>query len=223
MLLFGCLLLVLPQVVVLFQQPVRPLECRLSMSKAGGEEVKALKGALLEAISLERKGKTSLSEVLAATEALEALDKRRAAATGRWSLVFSTLREAPKSEDGPLQALSNQVYETLFRFAPALAGGGTDLLKVKNEQLLTEDGRLENVVEAFDVKIKVRGTAKGDDEVMEVVFEEFRVEAGPFVKFTLPLPRPRGSIVSTFVDDDLRISRGSRGGLFILKRLPPSK
>lgn len=35
----------------------------------------------------------------------------------------------------------------------------------------------------------------------------------------IPLPRPKGSIVTTFCDEDLRISRGGQGGLFIVNRL----
>ena len=36
---------------------------------------------------------------------------------------------------------------------------------------------------------------------------------------TLPLPRPVGIIRTTFCDNTVRLSRGSRGGLFVLKRI----
>ena len=35
----------------------------------------------------------------------------------------------------------------------------------------------------------------------------------------IPLPRPLGSLRTTHCDDELRISRGGRGGVFVLKRL----
>lgn len=38
----------------------------------------------------------------------------------------------------------------------------------------------------------------------------------------LPLPRPRGTLNTTFCDDTLRVSRGGRGGLFITNRAPSS-
>ena len=36
----------------------------------------------------------------------------------------------------------------------------------------------------------------------------------------VPLPRPVGSLRTTFCDATLRVSRGARGGVFVLKRLP---
>ena len=35
----------------------------------------------------------------------------------------------------------------------------------------------------------------------------------------LPLPRPVGSLTTTWCDDDMRISRGGRGGIFVLRRI----
>jgi hypothetical protein len=40
--------------------------------------------------------------------------------------------------------------------------------------------------------------------------------AGPL---KLPLPRPVGSLRTTFCDDDIRIARGGRGGVFVTKRI----
>ena len=34
----------------------------------------------------------------------------------------------------------------------------------------------------------------------------------------IPLPSPRGSLTTTFVDDTLRISKGGKGGLFVAAR-----
>ena len=35
----------------------------------------------------------------------------------------------------------------------------------------------------------------------------------------VPLPRPLGSLTTTHCSDEMRISRGGRGGVFVLKRL----
>jgi hypothetical protein len=67
------------------------------------------------------------------------------------------------------------------------------------------------------IDIRVFGTARptDDEDTLEIIFEGFELGLLP----TIPLPRPVGRIVTTFVDEDLRLSRGSRGGLFVLKRI----
>ena len=67
------------------------------------------------------------------------------------------------------------------------------------------------------IDIRVFGAARQteDEDTLEICFEGFELGGLP----TIPLPRPVGRIVTTFVDDDLRLSRGSRGGLFVLKRI----
>ena len=67
------------------------------------------------------------------------------------------------------------------------------------------------------IDIRVFGAARptNDEDTLEICFEGFELGGLP----TIPLPRPVGRIVTTFVDDDLRLSRGSRGGLFVLKRI----
>ena len=67
------------------------------------------------------------------------------------------------------------------------------------------------------IDIRVFGAARATDDAdtLEICFEGFELGGLP----TIPLPRPVGRIVTTFVDDDLRLSRGSRGGLFVLKRI----
>ena len=55
-----------------------------------------------------------------------------------------------------------------------------------------------------------------DDDVLTVAFTSFEVaEAGGL---RIPLPRPVGSLRTTHCDD-LRISRGGKGGIFVLKRI----
>ena len=59
------------------------------------------------------------------------------------------------------------------------------------------------------------------DRDLAVVFTSFEVgRAGaPAPLLALPLPRPRGRLVTSWSDGALRISRGGRGGLFILSRV----
>lgn len=146
--------------------------------------------------------------------------------------------------DGSLpRRASDALYKTLFRYLPALAGGQerSDAdrgppWKVANEQLVdtragtvdnTVDLRLSDATAPLAVRIRVRGTAEpvvADDEtLLNIVFTQFSVGPAPGARFpptvTLPLPRPVGSLRTTFCDDDLRLSRGGRGGIFVLKRL----
>mmetsp|Transcript_146809 Transcript_146809/g.469082 ORF Transcript_146809/g.469082 Transcript_146809/m.469082 type:complete len:98 (-) Transcript_146809:68-361(-) len=78
------------------------------------------------------------------------------------------------------------------------------------------------------LRITVEGEATpdegGDAASLRVVFTQFGVsvvgDAPEWLRSlpALPLPRPQGSVQTTFVDEDLRVSRGGRGGLFVLRR-----
>ena len=94
-------------------------------------------------------------------------------------------------------------------------------MKVANEQFVDEAGGVVDnkvAIKAFGqtLRLRVFGTAKStpDPDVLEIRFDGFEINGG----LTIPLPRPVGKIRTTFVDDDMRLSRGSRGGLFVLKR-----
>jgi len=55
---------------------------------------------------------------------------------------------------------------------------------------------------------------------LDVTFTEFTVGIpNRLAPIRIPLPRPRGYLDTTFCYEDLRISRGGRGGIFILKRI----
>jgi len=194
-------------------------------SMSSEENTGALKQALLKKI-----GQGSEAAILRAAADLEATRTRNGSVSGRWALVFSTQTDRPT--DSPMQSLlelpqevSNRIYSTLFKFAPFLAGGSNreqSGINVANEQTIDEaKGIIDNRVRvsAFGqtTRIRVYGTAKPTDDAskLEITFEGFQVN--DFL--SVPLPRPKGSVVTTFVDDDLRLSRGSRGGLFVLKRM----
>ncbi|KAJ8607996.1 hypothetical protein CTAYLR_008241 [Chrysophaeum taylorii] len=193
---------------------------------------------LLGSIAGYRRRDGSIEAILAATERLEeaAVQGKESLGdiSGRWSLVFSSMSSS-SSSSSPFQDATDAVYKTLFRYLPALAGGfestnpSNRAVDVRNEQVVDlENGVVENVVilgvGGARVEVRVRGLASAEDEAtVGIVFEEVeaRVLETP-IRARLPLPRPRGSIVSTFIDDEVRISRGSRGGLFILRRLAGS-
>jgi len=148
------------------------------------------------------------------------------------------------SADGLIDKLTAQVYRFFFRFAPALAGsqGGDEQRNwwgsVRNEQLVDlSAGFVRNFVDItlsmsppppWRLRITVEGEATpdegGDAASLRVVFTQFGVsvvgDAPEWLRSlpALPLPRPQGSVQTTFVDEDLRVSRGGRGGLFVLRR-----
>lgn len=182
--------------------------------------VPALKSALLEAIAKERQGSGSVEAIWSATERLEEAATAPGPISGRWSLVFSTMSDRQVGLD-----VTDAVYKRIFKFLPSLAGGAERDLDVRNEQLVDLDaGIVDNVVviklPSFSVRLRVRGTAAVQSaSSVAIAFDSVQIAAPP-LDVTLPLPRPRGAIRTTFVDDELRVSRGSRGGLFVLRRLP---
>jgi len=77
--------------------------------------------------------------------------------------------------------------------------------------------------------ITVTGSAQPiSDTTLEVIFEESSFELnpprrwpfsrGPPIQLTLPLPRPKGFVEVTFLDESMRVSRGSRRNLFLTVR-----
>ena len=187
-----------------------------------------MKKALLRAVGNENR---SERDILDAAAALEDLNVRTGSVSGKWALVFSTQTARPKESaaksimDLP-QEVSNAIYSVLFKVAPFLAGGQErrrqKAFSVANEQTVDEaagtvDNRVRLTLNQQKIDIRVFGAARptNDDDTLEICFEGFELGGLP----TIPLPRPVGRIVTTFVDDDLRLSRGSRGGLFVLKRI----
>jgi hypothetical protein len=147
--------------------------------------------------------------------------------------------------ESALDAVTSALYATFFKFAPFLAGSAetnqrgvrntqrVDSLAgiVRNEVFVDAQLPLPFFTNTIVLRIGVEGEVKllGDlsGSRAEVIFTSFdlgltsssvnddRIE--PAIKF--PLPRPRGTLDTTFCDDTLRISRGGRGGVFILTRM----
>ena len=148
--------------------------------------------------------------------------------------------------ESAIDAVTSALYATFFKFAPFLAGSAetnqrgvrntqkVDSLAgiVRNEVFVDAQLPLPFVKNMIVLRIGVEGEVKllGDlsGSRAEVIFTSFdlgftsssvndddRVE--PALK--VPLPRPRGTLDTTFCDDTMRISRGGRGGVFILTRM----
>ena len=222
--------------------------CCCQMTAEGTEQAKAaLLSALAELKRAPSPG--AKRAVLSATSQLEASDDAlSASADGRWALLFST-QGAPEvgqpADTIPLvQPLIDATYATFFRIAPALAGAQQDGAAERfNEQRVSlTAGVVENRVRVplpsglramgAALEIRVDGlvapidTGVGEEQ-LRVEFTEcaFRLlpkggGGGGARGLVVPLPRPVGSLRTTFCDATLRVSRGARGGVFVLKRLP---
>ena len=162
---------------------------------------------------------------------------------GRWSLVYSTDDDENKAmfmlddaNDKVVKEILDSLYKFFFAFAAPLAGGfsssetakrkerGGDLFKsIRNEQIvdLTNES-VENFVDleilGRETRVVVRGEIKPLDKnqrKVQVTFTDWSFDN----LVTLPLPRPTGGLENTYCDETMRISRGSRGGVFITARI----
>ena len=162
---------------------------------------------------------------------------------GRWSLVYSTDDDENKAmfmlddaNDKVVKEILDSLYKFFFAFAAPLAGGfsssdtakrkerGGELFKsIRNEQIvdLTNES-VENFVDleilGRETRVVVRGEIKPLDKnqrKVQVTFTDWSFDN----LVTLPLPRPTGGLENTYCDETMRISRGSRGGVFIATRI----
>mmetsp|Transcript_34900 Transcript_34900/g.58654 ORF Transcript_34900/g.58654 Transcript_34900/m.58654 type:complete len:266 (+) Transcript_34900:160-957(+) len=211
--------------------PKRPQEALLAAvaaSNRGGVDSSstAARNRVLKAVEELESSSTGVSDP---TEALELIN-------GRWALVYSTRLDASQTQQQLdsdfIQKATGEMYKVFFKFAPFLAGsqGTGGKASVSNEQIIDlENGLVDNRVLVklpFDKKLSIR--VYGEVEPLEpnsldlkVTFTgwEIGLEGGPG-PLKLPLPRPVGSLRTTFIDQDIRIGRGGRGGVFVTLRIP---
>lgn len=220
--------------------------CR--MTAEGTDQAKV---GLFSALAELRKAPSPAAQraVLSATTQLEARgDALSASADGRWALLFSTQLAPDVGQPAgtvPLvQPLIDATYAAFFRIAPALAGAQQDGGRTGgfNEQRVSlATGVIENCVRVplpaglpmgAALEIRVDGlvapvSAGGEDLRVEFTECAFRLlprgGGGDGRGLVVPLPRPVGSLRTTFCDETLRVSRGGRGGVFVLKRLPDAQ
>ena len=141
--------------------------------------------------------------------------------------------------DEVIQEITRTMYGVFFKFAPWLAGSAeTNRRGARNAQTVDlAAGAVRNEVEleldligptTTTVCIGVDGEIRTEDALARdaaVTFTSFDVrarfggESSTSPTLTLPLPRPRGSLTTTFCDETMRVSRGGQGGVFVLTRL----
>jgi hypothetical protein len=154
---------------------------------------------LLERISAKASDKelSELVEKAAAQDGGIKMPAKSAVATGAWKLIWTK----QGSTANPLQK--------------ALAGS------VRNWQIISADGsKLENRVELLPgVRVRALADAEPDSgtctgvEILEVI-----IEIGP-LKLPLPIKQDaRGYIDWLYLDENLRITQGSKGSVFVHKR-----
>ena len=200
-------------------------------------ETREKKREILEAISaLEKEARRRMMDV-------NDDDAKKSSIEGRWSLVYSTSDDENKAmfalddaNDKIVKDILDALYAFFFAFAAPFAGGfqsetykkkgrgGEVFIKsIRNEQIVDlKNGRVENLVDVEilgrETRVVVRGEIKLLDENQEKVQVTFTDWSfGDVV--TLPLPRPTGGLENTYCDETMRISRGSRGGVFITTRI----
>jgi len=212
----------------------------------------ALRQAVLGAVAATNRGgvdaidgRTRVLEAvvqLEATSEMPLQDPKQVLALldGTWSLVYSTKAssESTTLQTDPdfVQKVTGVLYKAFFKFAPFLAGsqdtGGSS--SVSNLQIVDlASGMIDNRVFINlpgnnKLNIRVHGdveAAETSSADLKVTFTGWELGLGdgeaPFLK--LPLPRPVGYLKTTFCDDEIRIARGGRGGIFITKRLGSNK
>ncbi|KAJ6704506.1 PLASTID-LIPID-ASSOCIATED PROTEIN 4 CHLOROPLASTIC-RELATED [Salix viminalis] len=173
---------------------------------AKGKDVNSLKQQLLEAIApLDRGVVASLQEqqrVDEIAQELEAMNDikepfKSNLMNGKWELLYTTSQSILKTKRPKFLRPNGKIYQAI----------NVDTLRAQN----METWPFFNQATANLVPLNTRRVA--------VKFDFFRI-AG-----LIPIQSPgsgRGQLEITYLDEELRISRGDRGNLFVLKMVDPS-
>ena len=202
---------------------------------------RSLKVNVLTAIAKTRRGEPGYSAGVI-VEAVEKLEKYQvlnppndgwiSSLDGRWSLVYSTRAESskltpPTALASAIDRFSSALYKIFFRFLPFLAGSsGADensgsAIASNTQEINLSVGTIVNTVKVskpLSLTIVVKGevciSPRSSRDTVDVVFTSCQ-----FNSIVVPLPRPKGSLRTTVLVDELRVGRGGQGGLFIVKRI----
>lgn len=86
-----------------------------------------------------------------------------------------------------------------------------------NWQIISEDGQqVENVslLPGVTVRAVAKARAVSDDRT-EIVIDQVRLELGP-LKFNIPVPRDEAGFIEwLYLDNDVRVTRGNKGSVFV--------
>ena len=206
----------------------------LAAWRVGGFE---LKRAVLQSVARARRDGDA-SSIIAAVERLEQsvagkkIDLK--SLSGAWSLVYST--RASSANTPSSSSLTSALYKFFFKYLPFLAGSsGADeaastSLAANIQEIDLNIGTIINTVtlnsKVLPFGLRLCIVVKGEcspsparpDDTIDVVFTSFSLNDA----LVIPLPRPKGSLRTTFCDGDFRVGRGGQGGLFLVKRVPQS-
>ncbi|KAL4442487.1 hypothetical protein ABPG77_005071 [Micractinium sp. CCAP 211/92] len=149
-----------------------------------------------------------------------------AAAFPSSSAAAPSLREA-------LQAASDAAYSAFYKYVPVLAGSAVGRARgssATNLQVL-KPGRVDNVVTTkgpLPLRLCVSGSVEtarpasgAAATCVAVRFDSFTVRLGglPETALSLGWLRPLGYVDTLYLDEELRVSVGDKGGLFVLRRV----
>jgi hypothetical protein len=119
------------------------------------------------------------------------------------------------------------LYKQIFKIAPFLAGSQESVKLYDNSLIVTNQqkidiraGKVSNdvIITSKALRLKFEIQVNGNIEVVNAQTFDVTFTSCSLQGIKLPLPRPRGLLTNTFCDNELRISRGGKGGIFVLKR-----
>ncbi|KAK7328269.1 hypothetical protein VNO77_22372 [Canavalia gladiata] len=176
-----------------------------SFLKNKGKDAKTIKEELLEAIAVLDRGadatlqdQENVDQIARQLEAVSPIKEplKSNLLNGKWELIYTTS-----------QSILQTKRPKLLRSVTNYQAINVDTLRAQN----MESWPFFNQVTADLTPLNPRKVA--------VKFDTFKI--GGFIPIKAP-GRARGELEITYLDEELRVSRGDKGNLFILKMVDPS-
>ncbi|KAF5833294.1 hypothetical protein DUNSADRAFT_10459 [Dunaliella salina] len=167
--------------------------------------------------------------------------------TGTWVLLYTKKLEQASGGDNFFQALSGSLYGLIYKYLPVLGGSavgksGSGAVRSRGNfqtfapNTVVNESRFEVPALGQDGVIRVDGTAEvvpgdtGQPLRLRATFTSFSLTLGERQRLRLPLTvlpspgspfalsGPVGYVDTSFLDDEMRISTGDKGSVFIAVR-----
>ncbi|XP_058089680.1 probable plastid-lipid-associated protein 4, chloroplastic isoform X1 [Magnolia sinica] len=177
-----------------------------SFLKKKGKDRETMKEELLEAISALDRGAEAtpdnqerVDQIARELEAVNTIKEplKSNFLNGKWELIYTTSRSILQSQRPKFLRPNGKIYQAI----------NADTLRAQNMETWPYFNQVTaNLVPLSSTKVAVK-------------FDTFKI-AG-----LIPIKAPgraRGELEITYLDEELRISRGDKGNLFILKMVDPS-